>query len=1219
MTLIKDLISIPERVNKGDFVLRLTEGVRDPGQTLDSYVVTDQLAKCFDHALMFIRSAVEGRTSKASYLHGSFGSGKSHFMAVLHLILQGHTGARSIPELAEVVAKHNAWMDGKKFLLVPYHMIGARNMESAILGGYADFVRRTHPESGLPGVFLAEKLFNDAASLRNRMGDDAFFAALGETSTNDEDGWGELGAGWNAERFDRAIAAPPGDDDRLRLVGDLVGSLFTSQHDIAKSSGEGYINLDDGLSVISRHAKGLGYDGVILFLDELILWLASHSADLGFVQLEGQKLAKLVEAQSADRPIPIVSFVARQRDLRDLVGKEVSGSAALNFSDILGHWEGRFDTLTLEDRNLPVIAHRRILSPKDDAAGKQMDAAFEQTAKVREDVLNTLLTSEGDRAMFRRVYPFSPALVQTLIAVSSLLQRERTALKVMLQLLVNQRASLQLGDVVPVGDLFDVIAHGEEAFSEEMRIQFDNAKRLYHGKLLPLLENQHGKRREELEKLPFDDPARINFRNEDRLLKTLLLSALAPGVESLRALTATRLAALNHGTIKSPIPGREGQMVAQRVKKWAGEIGEIKVGEEANPSISVQLTGVDTESIIDQARREDNEGNRIRHIRETLFDQLGIKEEDTFFIEHSFFWRNTRRTCEVVYGNIRTLPDSSFIPNSDEWKLIIDFPFDEHPHGPMDDVGKLQEIQQAHPNGLKTLAWVPSFFSIPSKKRLGRLVILEHILTGDRYRQYSTHLSPQDRASAKALLENQRSQLRQRVKNDLIAAYGLDSASDDAIDAAHELTDHFQSLMPGFDPRPPVAPNLKSAMEDLLGQALIHQFPAHPAFETEIKTASLNKVLDVARQAARTPDGRVPVDKSIRTVVRQIANPLQLGEMAETHFVLGRHWKTHFNRKASEAGGTITIRQLREWIDQPAPMGLPEAVGNLLILAYAETTDRSICFHGVPFEGTLTNLKTEMELREQVLPEESVWNAAVSRAGSIFGVTVSPLRNAANAAALASGVKEKASRWKTDCRDLNSRLRKRLPAFGIDADAAPRMKTATASLTLATPLATTESDAAIIETLADARVDTSETAMGHCLSAAGELVRRMDSTEWRVFDAGSEADPAIQAIRDEVAEALEADEHVRQLGSILKDAQSRAIAILTHKPKGKIDPPPKPPQPPKPPKPPVKTRRIVDQGQREELDAPSVQSLLTELEKKMTPDRTLKVNLNWVIEEGGNE
>ena len=54
--------------------------------------------KCFDQALKLVKSAIEGSSSKAAYLHGSFGSGKSHFMAILHLLLQGDSYARSIPE-----------------------------------------------------------------------------------------------------------------------------------------------------------------------------------------------------------------------------------------------------------------------------------------------------------------------------------------------------------------------------------------------------------------------------------------------------------------------------------------------------------------------------------------------------------------------------------------------------------------------------------------------------------------------------------------------------------------------------------------------------------------------------------------------------------------------------------------------------------------------------------------------------------------------------------------------------------------------------------------------------------------------------------------------------------------------------------------------------------------------------------------------------------------
>ncbi|MGK7952977.1 MAG: hypothetical protein AB4368_30355 [Xenococcaceae cyanobacterium] len=167
MTLIKDLIEIPEQVQKGDFVLKLTEGVNDAEITLRDYVVTPELKNCFDNGLNFIKSALQGNTSKASYLHGSFGSGKSHFMAVLHLILQGNLQARGIKELAPVINKHNSWITGKKFLLVPYHAIGSNNMESCILGGYVDFVRKNHPDAPIPGVYLAESLFQDATPSHN--------------------------------------------------------------------------------------------------------------------------------------------------------------------------------------------------------------------------------------------------------------------------------------------------------------------------------------------------------------------------------------------------------------------------------------------------------------------------------------------------------------------------------------------------------------------------------------------------------------------------------------------------------------------------------------------------------------------------------------------------------------------------------------------------------------------------------------------------------------------------------------------------------------------------------------------------------------------------------------------------------------------------------------------------------------------------------------------
>lgn len=115
-------------------------------------------------------------------------------------------------------------------------------------------------------------------------------------------------------------------------------AFFSAYQTAAGVQGESFLPLDQGLAVLSKHARDLGYDAVILFLDELILWLASRAADTAFVSSEGSKLSKLVEAQYSERPVPLVSFVARQRDLRELVGENLAGSLLLTFADALKYW-----------------------------------------------------------------------------------------------------------------------------------------------------------------------------------------------------------------------------------------------------------------------------------------------------------------------------------------------------------------------------------------------------------------------------------------------------------------------------------------------------------------------------------------------------------------------------------------------------------------------------------------------------------------------------------------------------------------------------------------------------------------------------------------------------------------------------------------------------------------------------------------------------------------
>ena len=1235
MTLLRDLIEIPESLPANRFVLRLSEGILDPEATLRDYVVTDQLVKSFDQALGVIRDSLHSRSSNGSYLHGSFGAGKSHFMAVLHLILTGHPQARGIPELATVIQKHNDWMAGKKFLLIPYHMIGAGSLEDGVLKGYVDFLGRSQPGIGLPLVHKSAALVAQANQERANYGDERFFTAFNKSRTANS-GWGQLAAEWTPERFDAAAAAVPTSAEHIAMAGRLGEHYATSRQVLSE-----YVGIDDGLSILSRHARDLGYDGLVLFLDELMLWLASHASDHTFLEVETAKLAKLVEPQNTNRPVPITSFIARQRDLRELVGQSVTGASKANYGEFVQWNEDRFGKIELADRNLPVIAEKRILRPKSEAARAEIDAAFQRTANVRASVINTLLTQDGDKKIFRQVYPFSPALIQTLVAVSSVLQRERTALKVLMQLLVDHRDTLEVTDLVPVGDLFDVLIHGDTVTDTDVVTHFENAEKLYHAKLLPMLEAQHGMSREQISQLPPKDQLRKAFQTDDRLLKTLLLAALVPEVESLRGMTAERLAALNHGTISAPIVGGEVQTVSNKVKNWAAQVGEIRVSSDArNPSIAIVLTDVDTDSILKRAEAEDSYGNRVKIIRQIVFQEaLGIEEATLFEQGHEFAWRGIGREAQVVFRNVRDMSVDQLANAADDWKVVIDFPFDQQNFSPRDDLTKLDECRRAK-GSTKTIGWVPAFFSQRTLHDLGRLAVLEHVLNGNRFDSYASHLTPASRAAAHGILENQRDTLRGQLVAAVNIAYGLGAGSaPGVIDQTHDLdlADRFQSLATGLTLRPPAKASLSEALDDLLGQALLWEFPAAPEPGTMLTPKNLTAVLKRAVEASQARDGRAAVERDERTLLRQIANPLLIGEMPHdgTHFVIGQHWKEHFARCRAQDSGAVTVEKLRRWIDQPRRMGLNAAAQNLIILVYAAQNGMSFSMHGGACEGSIATLDDTWQLDQETPPDRDQWEKAVARAGSLFGVAVSPLATAANAAALGSRVKPIALGALASARQYADLLRERLGSLGVAPEAADRLKTAEASVALLDRLAAVDAKG-VVGVLSEAKIPTTDAALGECVKGAGGWAGHLQDRVWNLVHQVTQGAPEIAAraapVLDDLRATLSKDAHVTgtPLKTVLDTAYDRLLGVLLpppvpsppppvdqpptpqlptpQLPPPPVTPPPVTPPPVTPPSPPL--QKIPAKGEERVADAGQAQQRIDQI-RAAHPGATIEVTIRW--------
>jgi hypothetical protein len=110
--------------------------------------------------------------------------------------------------------------------------------------------------------------------------------------------------------------------------------------------------------------------------------------------------------------------------------------------------------------------------------------------------------------------------------------------------------------------------------------------------------------------------------------------------------------------------------------------------------------------------------------------------------------------------------------------VVLDFPFDERATARPDDLARLDDYRGGD---TRTLVWLPSFLSNKALADLGRLVVLDHILQGERFRHYAGHLSFVDRVQAKALAKNQLDSLRIKLRSQLEVAYGISTEPRDAV------------------------------------------------------------------------------------------------------------------------------------------------------------------------------------------------------------------------------------------------------------------------------------------------------------------------------------------------------------------------------------------------------------------------------------------------------
>jgi hypothetical protein len=1222
-TLLRDVIDIPKRVGSDDYVLRLTDSTDDDQHikaTLDEYVLTESLRENFFAAIDMVADALKKNTSRAAYLTGSFGSGKSHFMAVLYAVLGNHPTAR-VPKFQALTGRYDGELAGKNILRLTYHLLGAKTLEQAVLRGYVQQIARLHPEAPLPAVHVSDTLLADAENLRKRMGDDEFLAGLRGGEAGD-DGWGGLlGAAWDVPRYEAALNASPEDSERRELVSALVNNYVGSFTETAD-----YIDLDRGLAVISEHAKDLGYDAVVLFLDELVLWLAFSVRDTEFFARESQKITKLVEASGRQRAIPLVSFISRQMDLRKwFADAGASGAEQEALDRAYQFQQGRFREIELGDDNLAEVAKARLLKAKDDAAQDVLDKAFADLTRRPEvwDVLrDSLNTDEKHRgaseAEFRLTYPFSPVLVSTLRNLSSVMQRERTALKVMQRMLVDRRDTLTVDDLIPVGDSFDYIVEGSEPIDSHAGAMFKAAHDLYQNRLLPSLLEKHSVSKEQLATDPDSVPG--GFRAQERIAKTLLLSAIAPNVPALRDITAQRLAALNHGSIKTRIAGGEARVVLGVVREWAQkDVPEISASDGANPVIRVQLADVDYLSVLDRVRGEDNSGKRRVLLRRLIHDALGVvtgQDDLGGAATRTVIWRGSRREVDIVFGNVRdagSLPEQSFNNRPGVWRFVVDYPFDEAGYTSADDVSRMDRLLTSSGDRL-TLVWLPRFFSESAMDDLALLVKLDWLFTGngDRWTENSDHLSATDRAQALGILQNLFSGTMISFKNLLKQAYGIEPADPNRITTESEQFEVLTSLSRDFDPAMPPASSLEDAFLKVVDQAYSATYPNHPHFDPEadeVTARNFETVRDYVEKASSHRDGRVPTNPgNDRKVVRRVAAPLRVGKATEDHFLFGEdsyaYWAGELDR-AAQAADPVTAGVLQQHIDGMSPAwGLRPETRDLVLSAWALLRKRAWFEAGSAISApALGRIRPNIELRAEELPEQQAWDDARTNASKLFGYTMPrTYLTGANVADFATQVRTKANESISALGYLIDELDTAHGRLDLEPGANDRLVVARKLRDFVDKLSTTSGNVAVIDALANLELPVALETAGQIHNDADRDLRSLRGFQWKLLEklregtkAPGDAGDGARRIWSHLQQAISVPG--RSLSDELANCQNKLVDWVVGG---------EPPEPPKSPKPPHPEREAV-------LRNPSD---LTKLEKELSKELAgrKRIHVHWWAE-----
>lgn len=846
----------PEDIRALEFVVRLRDGdasAPEAKRLVDDYVITPAVRKELPLILDAMKQVFDRGEEYGRFVHGSFGSGKSHFLTMLAMLLEN--GSPAWQKFGAIVNAHGesqqakgrdpvdhaGWLAKANLLVVRIHMLSVRGRNTSFdRAMYEGFNQALKQRGKAPFEFLnLDAIFNEVRR-------DA--SVYGDVLWKDLETAGLVGSAADFE----AIASGT---ERVR-------ENFARHWLEHKGRNAADAGIDprwsEGLRRMAEHAKAQGFGGLVLMIDEFLLWLAEKSGEEFAREINSLNL--IVDHSTGQRAAPVFVFVARQRNLQEFFPDLVDES---KIHEHLDHHSHRFEETRLQDVELRHIVRERVLRPRDGAA---VEAAVAALAEKHQRVLPAL-GAGADLDYLRDVYPFHPALIEMLVDVTSLMQRERSALRLLYELLVVHYPTLPLGEFLPVGSAFDAIfpEAGVEA-SKKVDLMQD-IHHQYHMRLAPTMRRM-------AEEAP-DELNGERLRALDQMVKTVLLAEVSPRLKQ-GGLTIERLVQLNAVDVEGETFRGQVRVAETDLQALSQRVPDLQVAGTGRTAIVRYVLGrVSLGEILNRARSKvDNQTQRFKVFWAALKSALGLQGARGFEEggpndgEYDLQWRKTRRRGRVKLGNIRELPYEAFEAPSGAFKILVDYPWDEPGHSVDEDRLRANKVKSRHTQ--HTICWLPRHFTPRESDVLTEVAAVRYLQSEPGQEDLLTTLGQQDRNTvldqARIREENLQGQLAELLR-EVYVRHG----------EVHALV----SDIDGSRPRETLAENLVHLATVLMDR----RYPSHPHFEAEPNKAGLELLLEWM-VAAGESHLSVAYDEATGRALRTLGRPLELVNLGQTKATL---------------------------------------------------------------------------------------------------------------------------------------------------------------------------------------------------------------------------------------------------------------------------------------------------------------------------------------------